>query len=83
MKRMSITQWYDAKLPQAMQVRKTYYPNYDYHQYVQKKSRPNSFWVFTTFVLSAILFIVLWDKVETVFQRVVFWIYRGIDKDDK
>ncbi|KPM46794.1 hypothetical protein [Jiulongibacter sediminis] len=71
MKRMSITEWYDAKIPQAIQVRKTYYPNYDYRQYVQKKSRTNCFWMLSTFALLGILIIVLWDKVESLIRKVV------------
>ncbi len=83
MKRMSITQWYDAKIPQAIQVRKTYYPNYDYREYVSKKSRTNSFWMFSTFALLGILIVVLRDKMESFMQKVVVrWFDSGTTENE-
>lgn len=83
MKRMSITDWYDAKIPQAIQVRKTYYPNYDYREYVSKKSQTNSFWMFTTFALLGVLIVVLWDSVEEFIQKVVVRLFDSGTTDNE
>ncbi|KPM46792.1 hypothetical protein AFM12_18760 [Jiulongibacter sediminis] len=40
-------------------------------QYVQKKSRTNSFWMFTTVALLSVLIVVLWDMVEAFIQKMV------------
>ena len=56
---------------QPVQVNKSYYPNYDYREYVSKKSRTNSFLIFTTFALLGISIVVLWDKMESFMQKVL------------
>ncbi len=68
---------------QPLQVNKSYNPNNDYHQYVQRNSRTNSFWMFSTFALLAVLIVVLWDKVESlILKLVVRWFDSGTTENE-